>query len=183
MLSVAQRVGKEPQTSVPPQIHEHIGGRKDFDHFSLAPGSADCDMSRTRHDYGANPDDHVNIPVDVSSTRPSVGVRQKEDRHRECGSWSRSTDECHVVEQVDASRFVSRSAPFPADLKFMLKKPVALSSDGTETSLKIERSFSCSIFCCTSLLINKSVVQRPTNHRYSVLYFRPPMCHPAVTSL
>ena len=79
---------------------------------------------------------HVNIPVDVSSTRPSVGVRQKEDRHRECGSWSRSTDERHVVEQVDASRVVSRPAPFPADSIFMLKKTVALSSDGTESSLR-----------------------------------------------
>ena len=139
-------------------------------------------MSRTSHDHGAHPDDHVTIPVDVSSPRPSVGARHKEDRHRECGSWSRSTDDRHVVEQVDASQFESRSAPFPADSIFM-KKTVALSSDGTETSLKIERSFSCSIFCCTSLLINKSEVQRPTNHRYSVLYFRPPMCHPAVISL
>ena len=116
LVSVAQRVGKEPQSSVPPKGHEHICGRSsDFVHFPLAPGSADCDMSRTRHDYGANPDDHVNIPVDVSSTRPSVGVRHKEDRHRECGPWLRSTDERHVVEQVDASRVVSRSASFPAD--------------------------------------------------------------------
>ena len=122
LLSVAQRVGKEPQTSVPPQGHEDIDGQtNDFDHFPLAPGSANCNMSRTRHDYGAGPDDHVNIPVDVSSPRPSVGVRQKEDRHRECGSWSRSTDECHVVEQVGVSRVLSRSAPFTADLKFMLK--------------------------------------------------------------
>ena len=103
LLSVAQRVGKEPQTSVPTKGHEHICGRStDFDHFPLAPGSADRDMNRMRHDSGAGPDDHVNIPVDVSSPRPSVGVRQKEDRHRECGPWSRSTDERHVVEHRPA---------------------------------------------------------------------------------
>ena len=136
LLSVDQRVGKEPQTSVPPKGHEHICGRStDFAHFPLAPGSADCDMSRTRHDSGAGPDDHVNTPVDVSSPCPSVGVRHRKDRHRECGPRSRSTDERHVVEQAGFSRVLSRSASFPADSKSMLMKAVAFSSDGTVSSL------------------------------------------------
>ncbi|CAM9915970.1 unnamed protein product, partial [Sphacelaria rigidula] len=63
LLSVAQRVGKESQATVPTKRHACSHEPTDLANFPKAPGTAGSRVRYTRHQEKALPDETVNKPV------------------------------------------------------------------------------------------------------------------------
>ncbi|CAM9901018.1 unnamed protein product, partial [Sphacelaria rigidula] len=103
MLSVAQRVGMEPQVTATQVVRQERDlGSTVQELISIAPGAADPFVRYTRHQRRAPPDDNVDNP-DVASARELQG--------RDC-VWAQ-TDENLRVEQAGTPQISNRSLLLP----------------------------------------------------------------------